>query len=86
MWLLGASVCTQCELVPDSGYEAVSAMACEEVCLGHRVCLCVDLCITSDPLSQGVSVLAFCVLVPVCHVCMKCDICMQSGGSTGSMW
>lgn len=69
----GCCVCIQCELVPNSGCEAVSMMECEEVCLGHHVCLRVDLYVTSDPASQGVSVLAFRVF-GVCVPCVKCGI------------
>lgn len=57
--VVGCCVCTQCERVPNSGWEAVSVMVCEEVCLGHHVCLRVDLCVMSDPTLQGVLVLAF---------------------------
>lgn len=78
--VVGCRACTQCELVPNSGCEAVSMMACEEVCLGHHVCLRVDLRVVSDPMSQGVSVLAFPVL-GVCVPCVKCGICLQYGGS-----
>ena len=55
-------------------------MVCEEVRLGHHVCLCEDLCIMDDPTSQGVSVLAFHVF-GICMQRMECGICMQYGGA-----